>query len=177
MFETQPYLSRHNDWRSESDENRFRLPNSLSKWLLDKGSLTAALTTLSNGDFQVKQKWQEITSAHTHEQAKLNLSVNQTSLIREVELCIYDEAVVFARSIIPLDLTGGNEDSLENLGTKPLGHLLFKDGNIRVSKRDFAKIKTPESIIFARRTPYDYLKRQILVSEFFLPTFEKYLMI
>lgn len=172
---TKSQLSEHSLWWHDSTENNKKLPDGLSSWLLDKGSLTASLMALSDGDFNVDVVWQGIAVAHRHEQQKLGLDAEQKSLIREVELNIFDRAVVFARSIIPLEFVGAEQGSLENLGTKPLGHLLFKDGNIRVSKRDFAKVDYDSETIFARRTPYDYENKQILVSEFFLPSFNQYL--
>ena len=96
-------------------------------------------------------------------------------MIRQVELKLHDETVVFARSIIPLALISKGRSALANLGRTPLGHLLFKDGKIRVSKREFAKLKVAHNSVTARRTPYDYQGRQILVSEFFMPTIYKYL--
>ena len=168
-------LSEHSDWWPDTIKNQQKVPNYLAAWLLDKGSLTAALTQLSGGNFCVELKRQVIGKVYLHEEQKLSLQKNQQGLIREVELHIHNQAVVFARSIIPIELTGDRLGSLENLGNKPLGHLLFKDGNIRVSKREFAEIKTDEKIIFARRTPYDYEDQQILVSEFFLPEFEQHI--
>ncbi len=168
-------LSEHSSWWLDSTENEQKLPQKLSSWLLNKGSLTAALMTLSDGDFKVEVVWQGVAVAHPHEQQKLGIEKTQKTLIREVELNIFGQPVVFARSIIPLDFAGSEQSSLENLGSKPLGHLLFKDGNIRVSKREFAKIGVDKEVIHARRTPYDYENKQILVSEFFLPSFCQYL--
>lgn len=175
MSEYKQGLPQHSVWWPDTTENNSRLPKNLSSILLDKGSLTATLMTLSHGDFKVEIIDQGIQSAYPHEQKKLGIDADQKSFIREVELNIFDQAVVFARSIIPLSFVGENSGSLKNLGNKPLGHLLFKDGNIRVSKREFAHIKQQNHEIYARRTPYDYEGKQILVSEFFLPAIAQYL--
>ena len=164
-------LSQHSDWQSDSLERKNQIPQSLLPWLQEQGSLTAALIKLSNDNFEVIVKSEAIIPAYPHEQQKLKIKGEQTSLIREVELHIHDRAVVFARSVIPLALTNQQDGSLDNLGTKPLGHLLFKEGRPRSSKRDFAHVEYNDEPIYARRTPYEYQGHQVLVSEFFLPSF------
>ena len=79
------------------------------------------------------------------------------------------------RSILPLSLVEKTQTGLANLGQKPLGHLLFKEGEMRVSKRQFAQTSFQGKCIYARRTPYQYMGSSILVSEFFLPNVEKLL--
>ena len=101
----------------------------------------------------------------------LNLPEKSQATIREVELMIYETPVVYARSIIPSDLTQRKETGLANLGSKPLGHLLFKDGRMRKSRREFTCVEG----IFGRRTPYEYEGGTILVNEFFLDALKKYL--
>lgn len=167
-------LAQHSHWSSELFDEQ-QPANNLSPWLESKGSLTAALIDLSNDDFKVIVLSEEVTTAHTHEQTKLKNKSDQDSLIREVELHIHNKAVVFARSIIPLTLVNHHENSLANLGTKPLGHLLFKEGRPRASRRDFAHVEIDNESIHARRTPYEYQGYQVLVSEFFLPEFKKYI--
>jgi len=89
-------------------------------------------------------------------------------MIREVELKIHDTPVVFARSILPLALISNGRNGLANLGRTPLGHLLFKNGRIRVSKRQVTVAELNEQTVVARRTPYDFQGDTILVSEYFL---------
>jgi len=164
-------LKQSSSWRVDTVLSQNSIDEKLAPWLTDKGSLTSALTALSDNNFQVRLLDQGIAVPYLHEQQKLNYSENQTSLIREVELHIHDQAVVFARSIIPLELTNPRQGSLDKLGTKPLGHLLFKEGRARASKREFARVEVADQIIHARRTPYEYQDQQVLVSEFFLPSF------
>jgi len=164
-------LKQSSSWRVDTVLSQNSIDEKLAPWLTDKGSLTSALTALSDNNFQVRLLDQGIAVPYLHEQQKLNYSENQTSLIREVELHIHDQAVVFARSIIPLELTNPRQGSLDKLGTKPLGHLLFKEGRARASKREFARVEVADQIIHARRTPYEYQDHQVLVSEFFLPSF------
>lgn len=138
----------------------------------EKGSLTAALTTLSKGSFDVNVLSQKIAIPYWHEQKKLKSVATRAAYIREVELLIQGNPVVYARTIIPHSLVGRR---LQGLGKTPLGHLLFKDGRMRVSKRQFAAIESGQYLIQARRTPYEYQGETILVSEFFLPKLNDYL--
>lgn len=141
----------------------------------DKGSLTAALMAMSGGNFSVNVLRQKIAIPLYHEQKKLGHRMSQAAMIREVELQLYGQSVVYARSIIPLPLINKGRNNLVKLGRTPLGHFLFKGGKIRVSKRQFTQFTHHKINYVARRTPYDYDGSQILVSEFFLPQITSYL--
>jgi chorismate-pyruvate lyase len=141
----------------------------------DRGSLTSALLGLSDNNFAVNVLQQVIKLPFFHEQLELGQPLSRAAVIREVELQLYGETAVFARSIIPLPLVAKGRSGLANLGRTPLGHLLFKDGQIKVSRRQFSQTSYLGNLVAARRTPYDYEGSQILVSEFFLPTIYKYL--
>lgn len=168
-------LSRHSQWHVDNTFNQRRIPVPYKPWLTTKGSLTAALMGLSNGSFAVHVLNQQVTIPFAHEQTKLARPLSRAAMVREVELRIHGQAVVYARSIIPLALISNGRNGLANLGRTPLGHLLFRDGRIRISKRQFAHIEHNSTIIQARRTPYEYQGATILVSEFFLPSFNQYI--
>ncbi|NND00487.1 MAG: chorismate lyase [Gammaproteobacteria bacterium] len=162
-------LARHACWWAETNLIRERFPEAIHSLLFDKGSLTASLVDLSDHHFQVRVLGQQRRVPLLHEQRKMQRPLHRISMVREVELLMHGEPVVYARSIIPISLLNKSRSGLANLGSTPLGHLLFRDGRIRVSKREFALIENSEGLFCARRTPYDYLGSQILVSEFFLP--------
>ena len=167
------HLSENSFWFADTPLASLKLrQSSINTLLLDRGSLTAGLMNLSAGDFEVNVLSQGIAVPHWHEQKKLHRAYSSVAIIREVELLISGQAVVFARTIIPYTLMGSR---LKDLGKTPLGHLLFKDGKIRVSKREFALIESSEALIKARRTPYEYQGETILVSEFFLPKLNSFL--
>lgn len=156
-------------WRADNNLSQSTIPNELRSMITAKGSLTTALTELSDGDFRVNVLDQQIKVPYWHEQRKLNRPLSRAALIRQVELKIDGESVVYARSIIPLALVLKGQSGLANLGRTPLGHLLFKDGRVRISKREFATFTLANAEISARRTPYDYQGSTILVTELFLP--------
>lgn len=167
-------LTEHSVWWPDNPLSAAKLDHRLRGLACQKGSLTAALVALSNNNFEVNVMRQRLALPYFHEQRKLARPLSRAAVIREVELQLYGESVVFARSIIPLSLVTNGRNGLANLGRTPLGHLLFRDGKIRVSKREFTNITYQKNRLVARRTPYDYQGSQILVSEFFLPAIYRY---
>jgi chorismate--pyruvate lyase len=104
-----------------------------------------------------------------YEAVRLKISPRVAVRVREVELYIHDKAVVYARSIMPLQIYQQQRHTLQNIGTRPLGQLLFRDGRIRVSKRHVAVYKNGDHrLIYGRSTPYQYCGKEILVSEYFI---------
>ena len=169
------HLARHTRWRQDTPITQPSAPEPLRSIIVDRGSLTAALIDLSAGNFEVQVLRQYLAIPFVHEQQKMARPTKLVAGVREVELHVHGEAVVFARSIMPLAVANNGQGGLGKLGQTPLGHLLFKNGRIRVSKRQFADIDVNGQRYYARRTPYDYRRTQILVSEFFLPKINKYL--
>jgi chorismate-pyruvate lyase len=77
--------------------------------------------------------------------------------------------MVFARSVMPQQVFLDQRHVLANIGTRPLGHLLFKDGQMRASKRSVSLYQAKRGpVIYGRSTPYRYAQKEILVSEFFI---------
>ena len=97
-------LAAHSAWRPDNALSATKIPASLSALVCQKGSLTAALVGLSDGDFRVNVVQQGLAVPYFHEQQKLVRPLSRAAMIREVELQLYGETVVFARSIIPLSL-------------------------------------------------------------------------
>lgn len=137
-------------------------------WLLDRGSLTEQLMNFSDEPFSVKvlsQRWQ---LPLPHEAQQLGVPLHLAARIRQVELYCGDTRMVYARSVMPLQVYLEQRHVLQNIGTRPLGHLLFKDGKIRISKRRVSLFKGEAGTVLGRSTPYRYEDHEILVSEFFI---------
>ena len=161
-------IARQQHWFFEKHPANLSIEKKWWPWLFDKGSLTAMLIDYSNDNFYVKVLREYWGMPYLHEQKALGSTKQQLSLIREVELYCNDRAVVFARSIIPRNATIGKGRILTRLGSKPLGHLLFKKARVRKRKREVARISYKNKKLWARRTPYVFLGEEILISEFFL---------
>jgi len=162
-------LARGSNWYSENHPTVKAIPCEWQCWLLDKHSLTERLIDYSEDNFKVKVLSQRWEKPLPHEAVKLNIPKHLVARIREVELHCHNKPVVFARSVMPLKLYLEQRHTLQNIGTRPLGLLLFRDGRIRVSKRNvsvFSQANKP--IVYGRSTPYLYYGNEILVSEFFI---------
>lgn len=161
--------SQNSSWLPDTLVSETRIAEKLRPLVTDRGSLTRALKAIDDASFAVNVLSEKISRAYPHEQIKLHRDPQDDVLIREVELFVHAKAVVYARSIIPLSLLQDDTSGLVGLGSTPLGQLLFTDGNIRVSKREYLFFEHNNRQQVARRTPYDYRTNTILVSEFFLP--------
>lgn len=161
--------SQYSAWLPDNQVSESKIAGLLKNLVTDQGSLTQALMSIDKLSFEVRVLDEEIACPYPHEQEKLGRDIDRKAWIREVELCLFANPVVFARSIIPLSLVNQGSKGLAGLGNTPLGQVLFTDGNIRVSKRDFLFFQCDQTKLVARRTPYDYQDNTILVSEFFLP--------
>jgi len=168
-------LARHYRWWADYQCAAYKITDPLASKIYNRGSLTQALIDLSGGEFSVNVLRQSVAVPYAHEQRKLGRPLSRAAIVREVELMIHQQAVVFARSVIPLSLLSNAVAPVRNLGAKPLGQLLFSNGKIRVSKREFAQINYQDETIFARRTPYDYEGSRVLVAEYFLPALNNYI--
>ncbi len=163
------------NWRDDTATTTSLINGKLHAIATDRGSLTQALQAIDKDSFEVRVLKEEVCTPYDHEQIKLSRPLSQSALVREVELCLFKSAVVYARSIIPLELLRSDANGLAGLGKTPLGQVLFTDGRIRVSKRQFLLDTNEVGQEVARRTPYEYQGHTILVSEFFLPALESLL--
>lgn len=157
-------------------------PNSgLRLWLLDKGSLTAKLIALSQGDFRVEVVRQAYARANRSEVEALGIATHSLCLIREVVLMGHGQAWIFARSVLPLSSIGGKLRHLRKQGSRPLGAFLFSQPQLIRSPIALALINShhgyvPSELIgdnslWGRRSIFYVAGKPLLVSEVFLPDF------
>ncbi|MFT4630450.1 MAG: chorismate--pyruvate lyase [Dinoroseobacter sp.] len=162
-------LAKDSKWYSEKHPAVTAIAEDWRNWLFSRASLTERLIAFSGDQFEVRVLSQRWGKPLLHEANRLNIPTHLTVRIREVELYCNGVAMVFARSIMPLQVFLDQRHVLANIGTRPLGHLLFKDGQIRVSKRSVSLYQTEHgSVVYGRSTPYRYADKEILVSEFFI---------
>lgn len=152
----------------------------IRQWLFESGSLTQRLRDLCGAELHVrllKQVWQKPFLGESHQ---LELPVCRYALIREVALCCGEMPLVCARTIIPLQTLRGAQRRLSNLGTRPLGEVLFSTPKLERNGFELAEVagtiwnrkcfsECPDEAVWGRRTIYSIGGRELLVSEFFLP--------
>jgi chorismate--pyruvate lyase len=107
------------------------------------------------------------------------MTMGSYALIRQVRLCCGDIAWVYARTVIPFCTLKGKQRIYANLGTRPLGAMLFAD---RTMQRDEVMITSlsgrelplavgapKDSTVWGRRSVFNVGDKPLLVSEYFLP--------
>ncbi|MEX0739604.1 MAG: chorismate lyase [Pseudohongiella sp.] len=134
--------------------------------LLDPGSLTQRLQTLSNGHFKVQvldEGW-IYGSPHT---LPIFGSRKATQLMwsRRVLLCGYDQPWVAAHSLIPISSVQGSLRQLLWLRDRPLGGFLFRHPHLRRDEPELVRMDE----CWGRRSVFHLEGKSLLVAEFFLP--------
>lgn len=153
----------------------------LHPWLLDKGSLTAKLILLSQGEFRVKVLRQVHARASRSEAAALGIAPHQLCLVREVILLGHHQPWVFARSVLPLTSLTGKLRHLRKQGSRPLGAFLFSQPKLTRSPISLSLIYRhhqyvpavllDDAPVWGRRSIFYVESKPLLVSEVFLPGF------
>ncbi|MFT6917043.1 MAG: chorismate--pyruvate lyase [Motiliproteus sp.] len=139
--------------------------------MLDSGSLTARLITLSAGDFRVEVVAQGWGRPNLSEARALRIDPRLLVLVREVRLLGCGQPWVHARSLIPATTMTGRHRQLAHLGDRPLGELLFSDQGMQRGTIETAQVPlyAPGTKAWARRSVFLLDHKPLLVSEVFLP--------
>ena len=172
-------------WNRVDSGEIHQAPRKWQHWLSDTGSLTQKIEQEIGQKLEVlvlrdcRQNLNSDESRYFHLQTK-------RCRIREVLLCSNGIPLVMARSVIPTLSSGGSNQAVLRLGTKPLGAVLFSKTRNRSKKkplREIARINKRSSLwqqchqkyqqlpspLWARRTLYKLKGRPLLVCEIFLP--------
>lgn len=174
---------RESIWHFEGQVFNYMLPDNMACWLFDPASLTARLLVASDGNFRVRLMNQSWGTPLWNEAKRLGMRERQVALIREVFLYCNDEPWVFARTVIPRTTLTGRENYLANLGTKPLGAVLFADPNMHRDQFEVTCLRDGDLLyahtnqltddkpeqIWGRRSAFYLSKKPLLVNEIFLP--------
>lgn len=170
-------------WHAEKRMSKSKIPEGLIGWLLDNTSLTQRLKAICHDSFSVRILAQGWARPMLNEARKLKIHESKHAFIRQVYLFCHQQPVVFARTVIPARTIRGRMRRLTNLGTKPLGEVLFNDPKIQRQDKEIAKICVEHTLhrlamrhqpkqkqaIWGRRSIFTYHKKPILLSEIFLP--------
>ncbi len=155
------------------------VPASIKAWLFDPASLTTRLRQKCRNGFRVEVLSQTTEKPRLDELKVLGMTTGSSALIRQVRLCCGDWCWVYARTVIPLATLTGKQRIYANLGTRPLGAMLFADRTMQrdqvmitaLSDRELPQgVCTPkDSRVWGRRSVFKVGDKPLLVSEFFLP--------
>lgn len=183
---TQIHFGKHHNeplWRPRRLCYGTSIPEHLSAWLFDSGSLTQRLIESCPGPFSIRVLSQGWGRPLLNEAQRLGMRRAHYALIRQVHLCCDGIPWVFARTIIPARTLTGSHRRLAHLGSKSLGAVLFANHNLQRSEMELACIAKGQQIytlatehlpgearnLWGRRSLFTLRKRALLVSEIFLP--------
>ena len=163
-------------------------PSSLSPrargWLQNRGSLTQLIQQRCRGNFRVKPVFQSLAAACADELAVMNLRQKELALVREVYLYCGNTPVVFAHSVVARKDLRGAWRSLNGLGNRSLGTVLFTNPVVKRTPLRFRKLNSAHPLfrracqnlqanppaLWARRSLFSLRGQSILVTEVFLPS-------
>ena len=174
---------RESVWHFEERVFNYMVPANLACWLFDPASLTARLIIASDGNFRVRLMSQSWGTPLWNEAQRLGMRQRQMALIREVFLYCNDKPWVFARTVIPRTTLTGKENYLANLGSKPLGAVLFADPKRHRDQFEVTCLREGDLLyahanqladnkpaeIWGRRSAFYLSDKPLLVNEIFLP--------
>ncbi len=174
-------IRREPNWRPAQQFTSGDLASACRAWLLDDGSLTGRLIDLRLGKFSVQRRFQGWQVPLLSEQRLLRLPQREVAIVREVELRLDNQPVVFARSVLPVSSLTGGLAHLRRLRNKPLGAILFRDPGMRRSPFELSLLPGNSDYLprdlhqatpaWARRSRFALQGHSLLVSEVFLQRF------
>ncbi len=156
------------------------VPPSALTWLMEPSSLTLRIKKTFKQAFSLTLIDQGWSTPMLSEAQCLGEPINEEMLTREVLLKLGQQTVVFARTILPKKIVM-NVCELTELGSQPLGEVIFAYPDLKRIKLEVAKVGVDqlkknllrelpeEGCIWARRNHYQIEETTFLVSEFFLP--------
>ncbi len=151
-------------------------------WLRDHGSLTRRIQSRCTR-FDVRNVCDCLMTAAYDETALLGLPPQHLAYTREVFLYADGLPVVFAHSVVAPQHLRGAWQSVQHLGKRPLGALLFAHPQVRrtplryrslnpvhaLYRRATVMLDTPPAKLWARRSLFTLHGAPLLVTEVFLP--------
>jgi chorismate--pyruvate lyase len=170
-------------WKPSGLLRRITPSRKIQSWLNTPQSLTAKLKGLCP-NLQVVVLSEKLEIPLLNESQKLGLHRDEQAWVRCVLLQCHDKNWVYARTVIPNFQPNNPWYELQNLGTKPLGEVLFEMPSIQRSAFEFSKDKLnywPHLVEnlsdnnaanqpgFARRSIFKQHHVPLLLTEVFLP--------
>ncbi len=162
-----------------------QLPNYIKPWINETGSLTKRLRSIYGSGVSVTVLSQSWRVPFISECRLLNTREQRVCLVREVMLHLNNTPLVLARTVIPRTSLKINHH-LTHLGSRPLGEVIFAYPTLKrvVSQSSLIQpslwtdqaqqLAHIQQAVWGRRTVYQINYKQLLVSEFFLPTLQNY---
>ena len=163
------------------------MPAELAAWLVDTGSLTRRVKKQCQNGFSVDLLGNSWIKPLTDECLSLRLPLNELSYQREVRLMDGDRANVYARTVVPRATYLNMPHRFNQLGSRPLGELLFTDPTVERGPIEIACLKPGQWLyemalleedvrpkaLWGRRSHFYIAGKPLLVNEIFLPALHR----
>lgn len=168
-------------WQSIHDTS---IPAPAVDWLSFRNSMTMRLRAHCDNTLTVQviaHDWQRATPEDTD---YLGIEREEPIIAREVLLCCYDQPWMYARTALPKRLVESFDTELVDLGTRPIGEILFADPGMTRSEFEVARLTVGEAAyeqaithtglsedtLWARRSIFHLPnKGDLAITEVFLP--------
>ena len=137
----------------------------IKSWLIEKGPITKRIK--SKESFKLNLIKDEICSVDDSEKKFLEESSDKIK-VREVILMGNNIPRVYAKSLIPIRTIENGFSRLGELGTKPLGDILFEKEIFKKTDVVYAQFQDKDSIFWGRKTKYIVKNMPLSVMEVFL---------
>jgi chorismate--pyruvate lyase len=167
-----------NDWQIYSPA----IEAAYSPWLHDHGSLTLRIRQRCE-KFHVQNVYNGLSLSSRDETDALQLPRRQNIYTRDVFLYADGKPVVFAHSVVAAQHLRGAWHTLQHLGSRPLGALLFSHPLVQRAPLRYKALKSRHPLyrhavqaldsapsqLWARRSVFTLHGTPLLVTEVFLP--------
>ena len=139
--------------------------NSIKSWLIENGPITKRISV--NEDFELNLIRDEIDKVNEIDEKYLGNCVGDIK-VREVILLGNKMPKVYAKSLIPVNTIKNGFSKLGNLGTKPLGDILFEKDIFKKVDVTYSTFSDEVNIFWGRKTKYLVKNLPFSVMEIFL---------
>ena len=171
----------NNQWLSLAALEQYELSSTQLLWLSHQDSMTRLIRAHCQSEFALEVITEGMKRPYQSEIDTLAIASDE-AYVREVKMIADEADWLYGRSIFPHGSLDGDGDAVKQLGSKPLGRLLFKD-NLKPRESIEVALLSPDhellsgaplgesndQSLLARRSLFRYHDRQVLVQEVFLP--------
>ena len=158
-------LKQISPWISFKKMSILLVNENIKSWLIEKGPITKRIK--SEESFKLNLIKDEISAVDDSEKKFLKETSDKIK-VREVILMGNNIPRVYARSLIPIRTIENGFSKLGELGTKPLGDILFETEIFKKTDVVYAQFQDKDSIFWGRKTKYIVKNMPLSVMEVFL---------
>ena len=158
-------LKQISPWISFEKMSILLVNENIKSWLIEKGPITKRIK--SEESFKLNLIKDEISAVDDSEKKFLEESSDKIK-VREVILMGNNIPRVYAKSLIPIRTIENGFSRLGELGTKPLGDILFEKEIFKKTDVVYAQFQDKDSIFWGRKTKYIVKNMPLSVMEVFL---------